>query len=151
MAVLKVVAPVTPSVELYVPVVNAAVPGVTLPIACACSPPAVAVESVVAPVTPSVELNVPVVNAPVLAELAPIGAPSTLPPVITALPVLKFVDCNVVIFPRVAFIPYTVNPPFASSCKVVPPSSIVLPDRYNVPNLCVGSPKLYVILADGIR
>ena len=51
-AVVSVVAPVTPKVELAVNVVNAPEPGVALPIATACNPPVVAV------------LNVPVVNVP---------------------------------------------------------------------------------------
>ena len=60
-------------------VVNTAVPGVTLPMACACRPPAVAVLNVVAPVTPNVVCSVvapvavSVVKRPGAATLAPMG------------------------------------------------------------------------------
>ena len=66
----------------------------TPPVTCRAPVP-VLVESVlfVSVVTP---LAVNVVNAPVAAVLAPMGKLSAYPPVIRALPVLKFVACAVV-------------------------------------------------------
>ena len=132
-AVVIVVAPVTPNVLLNVPVVNAPVPGVTLPIATACNPPVVCVVN--APV-PGVTLPmatacsppvVCVVNAPVPGVTLPI-ATACSPPTDS---VCAVTDVNAPV-PGVTLPMATAcSPPVVAVVKVVAPVTLRVPP--NVP------------------